>query len=97
MYSIPFRCGASEARTRLIAFNDLEFAQQLKWKAPNESTPTIGVNGCCGMELSMGFGQRLSPNFANRFTFALRDILMRRVDAAEDVIFDAETPFEHRI
>ena len=43
------------------------------------------------MELSMGFGQRLSSNFANRFTFALRDILMRRVDAAEDVIFDAET------
>ena len=43
------------------------------------------------MELSMGFGQRLSSNFANRFTFALRDILMRRVDAAEDAIFDAET------
>ena len=39
----------------------------------------------------MGFGQRLSSNFANLFTFALRDVLMRRVDAAEDGIFDAET------
>ena len=43
----------------------------------------------------MGFGQRLSSNFANRFTnrftSALRDVLMRRVDAAEDAIFDAET------
>ena len=43
------------------------------------------------LELSMGFGMRLSSNFANRFTFALRNVLMSRVDAAEDVLFDAET------
>lgn len=61
MYSIPFRCGASEARTRLIAFNDLEFAQQLKWKAPNESTPTIGVNGCCGMAMHQLAADLLNP------------------------------------
>ena len=43
------------------------------------------------MEISMGFGQRLSSNFANRFTFALCELLMRRVDAIEDVILDGET------
>ena len=43
------------------------------------------------LELGMGFGQKLSSNFANRFTFALRDVLTRRVDAAEDAIFNAET------
>ena len=43
------------------------------------------------LEISMGFGQRLSSNFANRFTFALREMLMRRVDAVEDAILDGET------
>ena len=44
----------------------------------------------------MGFGMRLSSNFANRFTFALRELLMRRVDAAEDVLFDAEVDSSRR-
>ena len=40
------------------------------------------------LELNMGFGQKVSSNFANRFMFALRDVLMHRADAAEDAIFD---------
>ena len=42
-------------------------------------------------ELNMGFGMKPPSNYANRFTFAQRELLMRRVDAAENALFDAET------
>ena len=43
------------------------------------------------LELSLGFGQRLSSNFANRLTFALVAVFATRVDALEAPLFDAET------
>ena len=43
------------------------------------------------LELSLGFGQRLSSNFANRLTFALVEVFAARVDALEAPLFDAET------
>jgi hypothetical protein len=40
------------------------------------------------LELSLGFDQRLSSNFANRLTFALVEIFAARVDALEAPLLD---------
>ena len=43
------------------------------------------------LELSLGFGQRLSSNFAQRATYAIMHLFQQRVDAIEAALFDNET------